>query len=413
MRCFFPIVAGFAYIRYLCHNQIKYYMAKKITDSITYIGADDTDIELFENQYPLPHGVSYNSYFIDDEKIAVTDTIDIRCSDIWFEQLAEQLAGRQPDYLIVHHMEPDHSANILRAMRMYTGMKLVATAKAIAMLPQFFESFDFADRCIAVRDGDTLSLGKSTLTFITAAMIHWPEVMMTYVDTDHLLFSADAFGKFGAISYGDDWLNEARRYYVNIVGKYGPQVQSAFRKLEKYKIDVIAPLHGPALTSDIAYYVSFYDLWSTYVPEQEGTLVAYASIYGSTARAALRFAEMLRSRGDEVVTVDLCREDMSEAVAQAFRMSRLVVAAPTYDSGLFPAMHDFLHHLRIKNYQGRKAAIIENGSWAPVAGKLMREMLSTMKNVETVDQTVTIRSSLHAADLPSMEALADDLLKKS
>ncbi len=385
-------------------------MGDKITDNITYIGVDETDIEVFENQYPLPHGVSYNSYVIIDEKIAVTDTVDTQCTDRWLALLDHALKGRKPDYLIVHHMEPDHSANIERAMSLFKDMKLVASAKAISMLSQFFEKLDFADRCIAVKDGDTLSLGQRTLTFMTAPMIHWPEVMMTYVDVDRLLFSADAFGKFGALSYDDKWDNEARRYYTNIVGKYGPQVQAALKKVAKLDVDIIAPLHGPVLTSNLDHYIGLYDKWSTYTPEEDGTLVAYASIYGGTEAAALQLADALRERGDNVVTFDLCRQDMSEAVAQSFRLSRLAVAAPTYDAGLFPAMHDFLYHLRIKGLKNRKAGIIENGSWAPMSGKIMREMLETLPSMEVVEPMVTIKSRMHSSDVASIDALADSLL---
>lgn len=384
-----------------------------MTDKIKYIGVDDAELDLFESQYPLSHGVSYNSYVILDEKIAVFDTIDARCTDEWFYRLEKVLDGRQPDYLIIHHMEPDHSSNIAEAMSRYPDMKLVATGKAISMIPQFFENVDFSGRTMAVKDGDKLSLGERELTFMTAPMIHWPEVMVTYDKTDGVLFTADAFGKFGVLSYKDDWINEARRYYINIVGKYGAQTQSLLKKCASLDIKAIAPLHGPVLEGDLSKYVALYDKWSSYTPECDGVLIAYASVYGGTAEAAVRLGDMLRERGVEVVLHDLCRQDISEAVAQAFRMSHMVLASVTYDAGLFPPMSEFLHHLKNKNYQKRTVGLIQNGSWAPVAAKLMRESLEGLKNVEIVEPVVTITSRMKTADIPNLEALADAIHKNS
>ena len=383
----------------------------EISHAIKYAGVDDTDLDLFENHYPLTHGMAYNSYIILDDKIAITDTVDIRCGDEWLSRLDSILAGRQPDYLIVHHMEPDHSANIARAMEKYPGMQLVAGAKAISMLPLYFENATFLERVLTVSDGDALSLGSHNLRFFSAPMVHWPEVMVSYEETEQVLFSADAFGKFGALCYDDDWTPEARRYYANIVGKYGPQVQKALTKLGGVPIRTIAPLHGPVLSGDLTPYWNLYGKWSAYIPENDGVLVAYASIYGGTREAALCFAEMLREQGaSDVVTFDLCRGDVSEAVSQLFRLGRLVVAAPTYDTGIYPAMHDFLYHLQIKNCRNRRVAVIENGSWAPVAGKLMADMLSCLSGFEIVGPAVTIRGRLHTSDLPALRTLATSLL---
>lgn len=386
-------------------------MAQIISDSIKYVGVDNTSIRKFENQYPVAHGMSYNSYVILDEKIAVTDTVDICCGDQWLLNLENVLAGRTPDYLVVHHMEPDHSANILAAMHRYPSMTLVAGAKAIAMLPDYFEDADFLDRTLVVKDGDTLALGVHTLIFHAAPMVHWPEVMMSYETSEQVLFSADAFGKFGALSYDDSWLPEARRYYCNIVGKYGPQVQMALKKFNDVTIKTIAPLHGPVLSGDLSQYLTPYNLWSTYTPENpEGVLIAYASIYGSTEQAALFCAETLRAAGAEVELLNLCDTDVSEAVAQAFRMGRILLASPTYDAGLYPAMHDFLYHLRIKNMQRRRFALIENGSWAPIAANLMKEMLTPLKNAEILLPSVTIRGRFHTTDRAPLASLATSLL---
>lgn len=383
----------------------------EISDAIKYAGVDDIKLTKFENQYPLSHGMAYNSYVIIDDKIAITDTVDIKCTDQWLSRLDVILDGRIPDYLVVHHMEPDHSANIARVMEKYPSMRLVAGAKAISMLPMYFENAAFLDRTMAVADGDTLSLGTHTLRFFCAPMVHWPEVMVSYEEAEQVLFSADAFGKFGAIAYNDDWTPEARRYYANIVGKYGLQVQKALARLGGLHIRTIAPLHGPVLSGDLSEYWNLYGKWSAYIPETAGVLVAYASIYGGTREAALCFADMLREQGaDEVVTFDLCSGDMSEAVAHVFRLDKLVVAAPTYDAGIFPVMHDFLYHLQIKNCRNRRVAIIENGSWTPVAGKQMKDMLSALSSIEIVEPIATIRGRLHTSDLPVLNTLASSLL---
>ncbi|MBR6758673.1 MAG: FprA family A-type flavoprotein [Bacteroidaceae bacterium] len=384
-----------------------------ITDRIKYIGVDDIDIDLFESQYKVPNGVSYNSYLILDEKVAIMDTVDYRKHDEWLCKLDAALADRTPDYLVVQHMEPDHAGSIAEIVARYPDIKIVATARAIQMLPQFFEDTDFTGNTIAVGEGDTLDLGTHTLQFFTAAMVHWPEVMVTYDHADKVLFSADGFGKFGALSHEEDWTCEARRYYFNICGKYGGPVQALLKKAATLDIACICPLHGPILKENLGYYIGLYDTWSKYDVETEGVLVAFASIHGGTAVAAHRMAEILRAKGAAKVTVvDLSRDDMAEAVEDAFRMSHMVVAASSYDAGVFPPMHDFLHHLQIKSYQRRRVAIIENGSWAPCAGRVMREMLAQMKDVDVVEPMVTIRSRMKQADIPAMEALADALLAK-
>ncbi len=386
-------------------------MNTNITDKIVYIGVDDTDIDLFESQYVVPNGVSYNSYLILDEKVAIMDTVDYRKRDEWMHNLDTALAGRTPDYLIVQHMEPDHAGSIADTLARYPGIKIVATARAVQMLPQFFEDADFSSNTIAVKEGDTLDLGAHTLQFFTAAMVHWPEVMVTYDHADKVLFSADGFGKFGALSHDEDWACEARRYYFNICGKYGGPVQALLKKAATLDIACICPLHGPILKENLGYYIGLYDTWSKYEVETPGVLVAYASIHGGTATAAHRMAEILRAKGAPKVTVaDLSRDDMAEVIEDAFRMSHLVVAASSYDAGVFPPMHDFLHHLQIKAYQRRRVAIIENGSWAPCAGRVMREMLTQMKDIDIVEPMVTIRSRMKQADIPAMEALADALL---
>ena len=387
-------------------------MTSNISDSIRYVGVDDTGISFFENQYPVSHGMSYNSYLIIDEKVAVTDTVDRNFGAEWLSNIASALEGRSPDFLIVHHMEPDHSANILAALHRYPDMKIVASAKAISMLPLYFEDFDFTGRTIAVKEGDILTLGAHKLIFFSAPMVHWPEVMISCELSEKVLFSADAFGKFGALCYDDEWLPEARRYYANIVGKYGPQVQALFKKIAGAEIKAIAPLHGPVLNERLEEYLSHYNRWSTYEPEiPDGVLVAYASIYGGTAEAALLLAQMLREAGaPEVVAFDLCRHDQAEAVAQAFRLGRIVLAAPTYDAGIFPAMHNFIYHLQIKGVRNRRFALIENGSWAPVAALQMKEMLSHLKNSEVVDPVLTVRGRLHTADRDTLRAITASLL---
>ena len=384
----------------------------KITDIIRYIGVDDLDIDLFESQYVVPEGMSYNSYVILDEKIAVMDTVDARKGEEWKSNLTAVLDGRQPDYLVVHHMEPDHASLIAEAVNTYPAMKVVLSAAAAKMLPNFFEGTDFEGRILPVKEGDTLSLGTHTLQFITAPMVHWPEVIMSYEQTEKVLFAADGFGKFGALcNETDDWACEARRYYFNICGKYGAQVQAVLQKAATLDIRTICPLHGPVLSGDLTPYLSLYDTWSRYEPESEGVLVAYASIHGGTAAAAREFAEMLRARGAEkVVLSDLSRSDMAEVIEDAFRYSRLVLAASSYDTGVFPVMHDFLHHLQIKNYQKRRIGLIENGSWAPCAARAMRTLIEPMKDITLVEPTVTIRSRMKQTDIPAMEALADAIL---
>lgn len=384
----------------------------KITDTIRYIGVDDLDIDLFESQYVVPEGMSYNSYVILDEKIAVMDTVDARKAEEWKANLAAVLDGRQPDYLVVHHMEPDHASLIAEAVNAYPGMKVVLSAAAAKMLPNFFEGTDFEGRVLSVKEGDSLSLGTHTLQFIAAPMVHWPEVIMSYEQTEKVLFAADGFGKFGALcNETDDWACEARRYYFNICGKYGAQVQAVLQKAATLDIRTICPLHGPVLSGDLTPYLSLYDIWSRYQPESEGVLVAYASIHGGTAAAAREFAEMLRARGAEkVVLSDLSRSDMAEVIEDAFRYPRLVLAASSYDAGVFPVMHDFLHHLQIKNYQKRRIGLIENGSWAPCAARAMRTLIEPMKEITLVEPTVTIRSRMKQTDIPAMEALADAIL---
>ena len=384
-----------------------------ISDTIKYIGVDDFDIDLFESQYVVPEGMSYNSYLIEDEKIAVLDTADHRKGEAWKANLKAALNGRQPDYLVAHHMEPDHSALIAWMLETYPGLQLVCSAQAVKMLPNFFEGVNFEGRVMTVKEGDTLSLGRHELKFIGAAMIHWPEVIMSYDTLDKVLFSADGFGKFGAlVNETDDWACEARRYYFNICGKYGSQVQIVLKKAAALDIQAICPLHGPVLKGEqLATAVKLYDTWSKYEPESEGVLIAYASIHGGTAAVAERLGEILREKGaPKVVVSDLSRDDMAEVIEDAFRYPTVVVAASSYDAGVFPVMHDFLYHLQIKNYQKRRFGIIENGSWAPTAGKVMRSMIEGLKDCEIVEPMVTIRSRMKAADEALLEQLADSLL---
>ena len=386
-------------------------MTSNVTERIKYIGVDDTTIDLFESQYIVPNGISYNSYLITDEKMAIMDTVDLRKSDDWWANLEEALEGRTPDYLIVQHMEPDHAGNIAKALAKYPDMKVVASAKAIQMMPQFFEDTDFNGRTLAVKEGETLSLGEHTLQFFMAPMVHWPEVMVTYDQQDKVLFSADGFGKFGALAHEEDWACEARRYYFNICGKYGAQVQALLKKAATLDIACICPLHGPILKENLGYYIGLYDTWSKYEVETEGVFIAYASIHGGTKKVAEKLAEILRAKGAPKVSIaDLCRDDMAEAVEDAFRMDKLVVAAASYDADVFPPMHDFLHHLKLKAYQKRRVGIIENGSWAPCAGRVMKGMLETMKEIEIVEPMVTIRSAMKQGDIPALEALADAML---
>ena len=383
----------------------------EITPSIKYVGVDDLDIDLFESQYVVPEGMSYNSYIILDEKVAIMDTVDARKGAEWWANLETALAGRNPDYLVVQHLEPDHAALIHEVLGKYPRAKVVATAKAIQMMPQFFEGVDFEGRTVAVKEGDTLSLGNHTLQFFVAPMVHWPEVMVSYEQSEKVLFAADAFGKFGALCNEGSWDCEARRYFINICGKYGAQVQALLKKAATLDIRTICPLHGPVLTENLGHYIALYDTWSKYEPETEGVLVAYASIHGGTAVAANRLADILREKGaPKVVVTDLSRCDMAEAVEDAFRYSHMVVCAASYDADVFPPMHDFLHHLKLKNYQNRRVAIVENGSWAPTAGRVMRSMLEGMKNIAIVNTMVTIRSRMKESDLPAMEQLAVELL---
>ena len=383
----------------------------EITPSIKYVGVDDLDIDLFESQYVVPEGMSYNSYIILDEKVAIMDTVDARKGAEWWANVEAVLAGRTPDYLVVQHLEPDHAALIHEVLGKYPRAKVVATAKAIQMMPQFFDSVDFESRTVAVKEGDMLSLGSHTLQFFVAPMVHWPEVMVSYEQSEKVLFAADAFGKFGALCNEGSWDCEARRYYINICGKYGAQVQTLLKKAATLDIAMICPLHGPVLTENLSHYIGLYDIWSKYEPETEGVFVAYASIHGGTAAAANRLAQILREKGaPKVVVADLSRCDMAEAVEDAFRYSHMVVCATSYDADVFPPMHDFLHHLKLKNYQSRKVAIVENGSWAPTAGRVMRAMLEGMKNIAILDTMVTIRSRMKDSDLPAMEKLATELL---
>lgn len=382
----------------------------KITDSIFYVGVNDKTIDLFESQYVVPNGVTYNSYVILDEQCAIMDTADKRASSEWMHNVTEALGGRKPEYLVVLHLEPDHSANIYAACTAYPEMKIVLSAKAKTMLPQFFP-VDLSDRCIAVNEGDELSLGKHTLKFIMAPMVHWPEVMLAYETSEKVLFSADAFGKFGTLDTDEDWTCEARRYYFNIVGKYGAQVQALLKKAKSLEIETICPLHGPVLEENLEYYIGKYDIWSRYEPEDDGVLIACASIHGNTMTACKKLAELLQKKGaKKVVVTDLARDDMAEAVEDAFRYDKIVFAAASYDAGVFPCMEEFLHHLKAKNFQNRKAAILENGSWAPSAGKVMRAMIESMKNISLCEHTVTIKTTMKEQNIAEMEALADELL---
>ena len=383
-----------------------------VTDSILYIGADDKDLDLFESQYIIPNGVSYNSYVIMDEKIAVMDTVDARRAEEWLDNLDKALAGRTPDYLIVSHMEPDHAANIQRLVEKYPEMKVVGNPKTFPMIGQFFD-VDLSERSVVVKEGETLNLGKHELQFFMAPMVHWPEVMVSYEKSEKILFSADGFGKFGALDVEEDWACEARRYYFNIVGKYGVQVQALLKKAATLDIAMICPLHGPILKENLGYYIGKYDTWSKYEPEDDGVLVAYASIHGNTRKAAEKMKEILEVKGAAKVAIaDLSRDDMAEAVEDAFRYDKVVLAAATYDGGVFPCMEDFLHHLKSKNYQERKIAIIENGSWGPMAAKTMKGILEGMKDLTICEKTVTIKSAMKQENIAQMEELAEELLAK-
>lgn len=394
-------------------------MTKRISGSLIYIGVDDVDLDLFESQYAVPEGMAYNSYLIEDEKIALLDTVDARKREEWKDNLSVALDGRTPDYLVVHHMEPDHSGLIAEVMDRYPSMTLVASTKAISMIPQFLDGETYEGRTLAVKEGDTLNLGKRSLRFFMAPMVHWPEVMVSFDTEDKVLFSADAFGKFGALSKcgffsdeDDDWACEGRRYYFNICGKYGQPVQMLMKKVGQLAPKMIAPLHGPILRGDLSPFLSLYNIWSTYGVETEGVFIAYASIHGGTAAVAKKMAEILKSKGaPKVAIADLSRDDMAEAVEDAFRYGKMVVAAASYDGGLFTPAFNFLHTLQMKAYQKKTVALIENGSWAPSAGRVMKEMFGAMKDISILDPVVTIRSRMLSGDISLLESLADEILK--
>ena len=381
-----------------------------ITNDIKYIGVNDHQVDLFEGQYVVPNGMSYNSYAIMDEKIAIMDTVDANFTQPWLENIQSVLDGRQPDYLVIQHMEPDHSANIANFMQHYPHTTVVSSAKAFAMMKNFFGT-DFADRRIVVGEMDTLCLGKHTLTFVTAPMVHWPEVIVTYDSYDKVLFAADGFGKFGALDVEEPWDCEARRYFIGIVGKYGPQVQALLKKAATLDIAIICPLHGPVLTENLGHYLGKYDTWSSYRPEDEGVVIAYTSVYGNTKKAALQLAQMLEEKGMKVAIHDLARTDMAEAVEDAFRYSKLVLATTTYNADVFPFMHTFIHGLTERNFQNRTIGLIENGSWAPMAAKVMKGMFEKSKNITFTDTTVKILSALNAESQQQLEALAEELCK--
>ena len=380
-----------------------------ISESIKYIGVDDTTLDFFESQYIVPHGVSYNSYLILDEKIAVMDTVDARKTKEWFDNLDKELKERVPDYLIVSHLEPDHSANIQLFTEKYKEAKLVLSAKAKAMLPQFFNIEGLDERCIVVKEGEELDLGNHHLKFIMAPMVHWPEVMVEYETTEKVLFSADGFGKFGALSHDEDWACEARRYYFNIVGKYGAPVQTLLKKASTLDIKMICPLHGPILKDNLGYYIDKYQIWSSYQSEDEGVLVASASIHGNTKEVALKVVDLLKEKGVKVAFTDLTRDDMAEAVEDAFRYSKMILAGATYDGGVFSPMEDFLHRLQHKGYQNKTVGLIENGSWAPLANKVMKDMLTPMKNITICENTVTIKSTYKDENQEAINQLVEEI----
>lgn len=382
-----------------------------VTEDIRYIGVNDHDVDLFEGQYTVENGMSYNSYVILDEKVAVMDTVDAHFGVEWLQNLETELNGRRPDYLVVQHMEPDHSANIAVFMETYPEAQIVSSAKAFVMMQQFFGT-DFPERKVVVGEGSTLKLGRHTLTFVTAPMVHWPEVIVTYDSADKVLFSADGFGKFGALDVEEDWADEARRYYIGIVGKYGAQVQALLKKAAALDIAIICPLHGPVLNENLGYYLDKYNTWSSYAIEDEGVVIAYTSVYGHTKEAVEELAEKLNQRGcPNVVVADLARCDMAEAVADAFRYSKLVLATTTYNATIFPHMQNFIDHLTARNYQGRTVGMIENGAWAPMAAKVMKKMLETSKNLTYTDTTVTVKCALNDASRAQIDALADELCK--
>lgn len=384
-----------------------------ITDDIKYIGVNDKTIDLFEGQYVVPNGISYNSYLIKDDKIVIMDTVDRRATDEWFENLERELDGKEPDYLVVSHLEPDHGANIEILATKYPNMKIIGNAKTFAFIPQFFDINNLEERTVVVKEGDTLEIGKHTLQFIMAPMVHWPEVMCTYEQSEKVLFTADGFGKFGALDTDEDWTCEARRYYFNIVGKYGAQVQALLKKVATLDVKMICPLHGPILKENLEFYINKYDIWSSYEPEDDGVFIAYSSIHGHTKEVAFKMKEILEAKGAQKVSMsDLTREDMAEAIEDAFRYDKIILASSSYNMGLFPPMEHFLHHLQSKNYQNRKIGIIENGSWAPSAGKCMKEIVSKMKDIKLCDTTVTIMSKMKDENIENMKKLADEILSK-
>ncbi|MBO5488284.1 MAG: FprA family A-type flavoprotein [Eubacterium sp.] len=382
-----------------------------ISDSIRYVGVDDKDIDLFESQYIVPNGVSYNSYLILDDKIALMDTVDARKTGEWLANVDEELAGRTPDYLVISHLEPDHSGSIMAVLEKYPDMKVVSNTKVFQMIPQFFD-VDLEERKVVVAENDTLELGTHVLTFAMAPMVHWPEVMVEYESSEKVLFSADAFGKFGALDTEEDWACEARRYYFNIVGKYGAQTAALLKKVANLDIEKICPLHGPILQENLSYYIGKYEIWANYEPEDDGVFVAFGSIHGNTGKAAEKLGEILKAKGaKKVVVTDLAREDLAESVEDAFRYDKIVVASATYDGGLFPIVEDFLYHLGMKNFQKKKVGLMENGSWAPQANKKMTEHFEKMKNITLCENRVSIKSTLKETDIAQLEALADEILK--
>ncbi len=384
---------------------------KKITENITYIGVDDKNLDLFESQYIVPNGVSYNSYVIHDEKITIMDTVDKRKTNDWIDNLKKDLNEKKPYYLVISHLEPDHSSNIEYLSKEYPELKIILSAKAANMLPQFINE-DISNRLVIVKEGEEINIGKHTLKFIMAPMVHWPEVMFTYEEKEKTLFTADAFGKFGTLDTKEDWTCEARRYYFNIVGKYGMQVQTVFKKIANLEIERICPLHGPILDENLDYYINKYDIWSNYKPEDDGVLIAYNSIHGNTKEAVEKLKEILEEKGaKKIVTSDLSREDMAEVIEDAFRYDKLVIASPTYDAGLFPTTEKFLRHLKHKNYQNRKIALIENGSWAPMSAKLMKDIIADLKDINLIEKTVTIKTKMTDENIKEMEELAKELLK--
>lgn len=383
---------------------------REIADNIFYVGADDKDISLFEGQYHVPNGMSYNSYIIKDDKNVILDTIDQRATGEWLKNVEDVLGNEEADYLVISHMEPDHAYNIDTLIKKYPNMKLIGNSITFNILSNFFD-VDIADKKIIVKEGDTINLGKHTLQFFMAPMVHWPEVMVTYEQSEKILFSADGFGKFGTLDTDEDWTCEARRYYFGIVGKYGKQVQDLLKKAETLDIKMICPLHGPILKENLEYYIGKYDTWSSYKPEDKGTLIAYASIYGNTAKVAEKIADILKEEGENVVLTDLVRDDMAEAVEDAFRYDKMILASSSYNAGIFPPMEEFLNHLKGRNYQSRKIGIIENGSWAPSAGKGMKSILETMKDISIIEPMITIKSTMKQGDVDKLKQLAKEIIE--